>query len=138
MERDAANLHLLSVLYYVAGAFCGLLLLLALICLAVGITCMVGLVWEGASPVLFGSILIGTAAAGILIFAGAAVIFCRAARCLAERCHYNFCVVAAAVCCLFFPPGTILGVYTLSVLTRPAVREMFGVAGGAPEVGAGV
>jgi len=42
-----------------------------------------------------------------------------------------FCVVMAGIACMFMPFGTVLGVFTLVVLTKPVVRELFD---GAPAV----
>ena len=36
-----------------------------------------------------------------------------------------FCVVTAGVMCAFAPFGTVLGVFTLLVLHRPAVKAAF-------------
>ena len=41
--------------------------------------------------------------------------------------HYTFCFVMAALACAFFPFGTILGIFTIVVLVRPGVKEMFGI-----------
>jgi hypothetical protein len=46
-------------------------------------------------------------------------------RSLARQVHYMFCVVVAAIECIFMPFGTVLGVFTIVVLTRPSVKEMF-------------
>ena len=44
---------------------------------------------------------------------------------IARRRRHTFCVVAAAVACLFMPFGTILGVFSLVVLNRPSVKLLF-------------
>ena len=44
---------------------------------------------------------------------------------IARRRRHSFCVVAAAVACLFMPFGTILGVFSLVVLNRPSVKLLF-------------
>src|SRR5262245_37032199 len=46
-------------------------------------------------------------------------------RNLQARRRYTLCMVVAAVACLFMPLGTILGVFTLIVLNRPSVKELF-------------
>ena len=38
-----------------------------------------------------------------------------------------YCLVVAAVECIFMPFGTVLGVFTIIVLMRPGVKERFGV-----------
>jgi hypothetical protein len=48
-----------------------------------------------------------------------------AGRFLAQRVYYTFCFVVAALECIFVPFGTILGVFTIVVLQRSTVKEMF-------------
>jgi hypothetical protein len=48
-----------------------------------------------------------------------------AGRFLARRRHHTFCMVIAAVACTFMPLGTVLGVFSLIVLSRESVRESF-------------
>jgi hypothetical protein len=48
-----------------------------------------------------------------------------AGRFLARRKHHLFCLVVAGVECLFFPFGTVLGVFTIIVLMRPSVQQAF-------------
>jgi hypothetical protein len=59
------------------------------------------------------------------IFAGFVIT---AGRFLAKRKHHTFCVVMGAVECIFMPFGTVLGVFTLIVLTRESVKHLFGVS----------
>lgn len=48
-------------------------------------------------------------------------------RRLKERRSKVFCMVVAGLSCLGLPYGTVLGVFTFVVLTRPSVSRMFGV-----------
>jgi hypothetical protein len=41
-----------------------------------------------------------------------------------------YCLVVAGIECIFMPFGTVLGVFTIIVLMRPSVRNLFGVEGG--------
>ena len=47
-------------------------------------------------------------------------------RGLAQRKRYMFCLVVACVECLFMPFGTVLGVFTIIVLSRDSVKALFG------------
>ncbi len=57
------------------------------------------------------------------------------AWCLSRRRHRTFSLVVAVVNCLMVPFGTLLGVFTLVVLSRPSVAALYqgepggGVAG---------
>ena len=44
---------------------------------------------------------------------------------LRQRRRHTFCVVMAAIGCAFMPFGTVLGIFTLIVLTKPTVRSLF-------------
>ena len=48
-----------------------------------------------------------------------------AGRSLARHRRYTFCLVVAAILCLFVPFGTLLGVFTIIVLVRSTVRARF-------------
>jgi MFS family permease len=61
-------------------------------------------------------ILLGLAYAACIAIAG---------RCLSRRRNRAFCFVMAGISCGFFPFGTVLGVFTLLVLSRESVRALF-------------
>ena len=67
--------------------------------------------------------------AGLFILAGWAFAVCLvlAGRFLARRKRYMFCLVMAALACMFMPFGTVLGVFTIIVLVREPVKDLFGV-----------
>jgi hypothetical protein len=44
---------------------------------------------------------------------------------LSRKKRYMFCFVDACICCIQVPLGTILGVFTIVVLARPGVKELF-------------
>ncbi len=54
-------------------------------------------------------------------------------RFLARRQHPTFCIVVSALDCMCMPLGTALGVFTILVLQRPSVKEMF--TGSMPSAG---
>ena len=49
---------------------------------------------------------------------------------IACRRHYTFAFVIACIECLFFPFGVVLGVFTIIVLARRSVKELFASVGG--------
>ena len=71
-------------------------------------------------PGFVAATLVGLALAGAALAAG---------RFIARRVRRTFCLAIAAVECLVFPIGTVLGVATLIVLARPTVRSMFATGG---------
>jgi len=63
----------------------------------------------------------------IVLLAGTmSVLTILAGRNLARRKGYTFCFVMACISCLSVPLGTALGVFTIVVLMRPSVKQMFG------------
>jgi hypothetical protein len=44
---------------------------------------------------------------------------------LSRKKRYLFCFFIACIYCIQIPLGTILGVFTIVVLARPGVRELF-------------
>ena len=61
-------------------------------------------------------ILIGWCVSACILLAG---------RKLQRRTSHTFCFLVACVECLFIPFGTILGVFSIIVLNRPPVKELF-------------
>jgi hypothetical protein len=129
MNEDLQYLKLLSIFHYVVGGLTALFSFIPIIYVVIGIlaVCIPGS-FEGegeAMPAFIGwiFIIIGV----VLIVLGWAFSACIiiAGRSLAKRIHYMFCVVMAAIECIFMPFGTVLGVFTIVVLTRPSVKEMF-------------
>ena len=56
---------------------------------------------------------------------GLAICLILSGRYMNRRKHLTFSIVIAAICCLQIPFGTILGVFTLIVLSRPSVKAMY-------------
>jgi hypothetical protein len=62
----------------------------------------------------------------VLTFAGGlAILFAASAICIARRRARTFVAVVAALQCLLFPIGTVVGGLSLLVLTRPSVKDLF-------------
>jgi len=126
-QRDLQHLQLLSVFHYVVAALIALFSMLPLIHLGIGIAMVTG-AFDGDQappPALVGWGLIAFASAFILSGLTIALLVALAGRALARRRRYTFCCVMAGVACVFMPFGTALGVFTLIVLLRPGVRELF-------------
>jgi len=64
-------------------------------------------------------------AAGLAFLWGLAALALVSAAMLKRRRRRIFCMVVAAMLCLFHPFGTVLGVFTLLVLARPSVKDAF-------------
>ena len=129
MTQDEEHLRLLSIFHYVVGGMAGLFALFPVFHLIFGLFFIFApekFAESGDAPpaffgwmfVIFASVLItiGWAFAALILLAG---------RFLAKRRHYMFCLVMAGVECLFMPFGTVLGAFTIVVLTRESVKRRF-------------
>lgn len=128
-EDNDEHLRLLAIFHYVVAALTALVALIPLIHVAIG--------WfmlhapppqHGEPPPPFvGWIFIIMGSGFIVAGESFAVCVFAAGRCIQLRKRYWFAFVVACLQCCFFPFGTVLGVFTIIVLSRPAVKEIFGV-----------
>jgi hypothetical protein len=136
MTQDEEHLRLLSIFHYVLAGLAGIFGLFPIAHLVVGLTFVFAphkMQATGDAPpevigwlfVAFALIFIigGLTLCGLLIAAG---------RFITQRRRYMFCLVVAGISCLFMPLGTILGVFTIIVLQRDSVKQLFNVPGKAP------
>jgi len=134
MNQDEEHLKLLSVFHYVAAGMAILTFgCFPMIHLVVGIALLAGGFEDtssghGAHMDQLMGLLFVVVGGGMVLFGWtlAAVLFA-GGRCLARRKRYTFCLVVAAISCIFMPFGTVLGIFTIIVLLRPSVKELFDV-----------
>jgi hypothetical protein len=131
MKQDEEHLRLLSIFHYVVAGLAGLFACFPIIHLIVGLVFIFAsnhLPANGQQPPAFiGWIFVIFACAFILLGWTIAVLILTAGRFLAGRRHYQFCFVMACIECLFMPFGTVLGVFTILVLSRETVKPLFGL-----------
>ena len=129
MNQDAEHLQLLSLFHYIVGGLMALFACIPILHITIGVLMIVSPTFLGAHgnapPPIIGwmfiilgglFVLFGWSIAGLIIFSG---------RCLARRKHYLFSLAIAGVSCMIVPFGTVLGVFTIIVLLRPGVKELF-------------
>ncbi|HWM90831.1 MAG TPA: hypothetical protein VN493_08700 [Thermoanaerobaculia bacterium] len=129
MDQDLDHLKLLSIFHYVLAVVVGLFACLPLLHVFLGISMAFGTL-DGTDPGDAFSMMMGwfiaVFAAGFVVAGWAlAVCLALAGSYLARRVRYNFCLVVAAVSCVFMPLGTALGIFTILVLMRPSVKALF-------------
>ena len=129
-DIDQKHLELLSIFHYIVGGVMMLFACIPLIHLSIGMAIMSGALENGdgpAPPLWFGMIfaimggaffIIGEAVAALIIYSG---------RQLKKRTKYMFSFVLACIMCMFMPLGTILGIFTIIVLSRESVKKMYGI-----------
>ncbi len=129
MKQDLEHLKLLSVFHYVLGGVVALLAFFPIFHLIFGIVFIVLSARPAANgdgpPAFIGWLFL--VAASMMMILGWSMAGCiiAAGRFLAKKDHYMFCLVMAGIECLFMPFGTVLGVFTIIVLVRESVKEIF-------------
>ena len=127
MNQDIEHLKLLSIFHYVAAGMAALFACIPFIHFFMGLAFATGAFAEtGTEARPVGLVIM--AIAGFVILAGwtFAALVAVAGRSLQKRQRYTFCLVMAGVECIFMPVGTVLGVFTIIVLVRDSVKQLFG------------
>lgn len=136
---DLLQLKLLSIFHYVVAGIMALFSLMPVIHVVVGVLMLTGVLDDpnAGEELSFVLGLVFVIFPLVLIVLGMTLAVCLAVagRRLARQEHYTFCLVMAAVACIFMPVGTVLGVFTIIVLNRPSVKALFGAAATTGESG---
>ena len=126
---DNEHLRLLSIFHYVNGGILAFFACIPMIHVVIGLVMIFAphLFGHGKDqpPAFVGWLFVILGSFFILLGWTFAVLLLSAGRCIARRKHYAFCFVMACVECLSVPFGTVLGVFTILVLNRASVRELF-------------
>lgn len=125
---DDRYLDVIGILYYVLGGIVGLCSLFPGIYILIGLAALTGNMNEmppGEAKV-FGGVFVGIGGLFMLIGFGLAVCAILTGMKLRARRSHTFCLVMAAISCLFMPLGTALGIFAIIVLVKPEVRAAFG------------
>ena len=134
MENDLEQIKLLSIFHYVVAGITGLIACFPIMHLVVGISILTGTGFYGQAMSeeqlpfpfsLFGLLFTILPAVMILGGWGLAVCLILAGRNLKIKTNRTFCMVIAGISCAFVPFGTVLGVFTLIVLSRASSKELF-------------
>jgi hypothetical protein len=134
MNRDEEHLQLLAIFHYVVAGVAALFSFLPLLYTTVGAIFIFaarhGMAKPGEDlpPEFLGWIFAVLGALLFLIGIAMAICILIAGRSLALRKRYSFAFVMACIECLFIPFGTILGVFTIVVLSRESVKALFSAA----------
>lgn len=138
MAQDDEHLRLLAIFHYIVGGLAALFSLFALLYAGFGLLMLYAPASPqdqgGPPPAIVGYIFIGLGVFGFLLGEALATCIVLSGRFIAQRRRYWFAFVTACVQCLFFPFGIILGVFTIIVLSRHSVKELFGIAPPPPAI----
>lgn len=124
---DQEQLRLLPIFYWVSGgfwAFYGLFMSVYFIFFG-AMFAVVPFEEAGAPPQGFGWLFIGMGLFALVFMAAATALKILAGFWIVKRKNRVATMVAAALSCLEFPYGTLAGVLTLIVLSRPSVVALY-------------
>src|SRR6266487_5730150 len=134
MNQDKEHLRLLAIFHYIVAGFAAFFSFFPLLYTTIGAififvarhgTAKAG---EELPPEFLGWIFAVLGSVLFLIGIAMAICILIAGRSLALRKRYSFAFVIACIECLFIPFGTILGVFTIVVLSRGSVKALFSAA----------
>ncbi|HET9552527.1 MAG TPA: hypothetical protein VFP50_06120 [Anaeromyxobacteraceae bacterium] len=136
MGAPRDDLRILAIFHWVLAGLAAVGTAIPLLYVGMGVFFLHGKFDGQAPPPEFvGWFMIVFGAAFATMALGYAALVAYAGRCLARTRHWTFVVVVAGLSCAFFPFGTVLGVFTIVVLSKPEVKALFQpptTAGAAP------
>jgi hypothetical protein len=123
LEQKQNYLDVLAVFHYVYGGFSLLVTLMALgfMGIAFGASSEWGRNWDATA----GCVLMVVFVFILVVAGGVSVLNLLTGRALQTRRGYVLSLVTAGVNCLNVPLGTLLGIFTLVLLSDPTVRPLF-------------
>jgi hypothetical protein len=130
LNQDAEHLRLLAIFHYIVAGVSAFVAFFPLLYTDVG-ALFVYLArqpikpGESPPPELLGWFLVGFGIFFAVVGFAFAIFVFLGGRALARRRHYQFALVVACIECMFIPFGTILGVFTLIVLSRESSKRLF-------------
>jgi len=128
--KDQEHLRLLSIFHYVVGGIGTVFGLFPLIHVTMGILFLCSPhILQGDSgapaPELVGYMFAVIGGCFFVFLEGLAVSVIYSGVQIKKRRKYLFSFVVACIMCVFVPFGTILGVFTIIVLSRESVRKLY-------------
>jgi hypothetical protein len=130
MNHDSDNLRLLAIFHYVVAGLAVFFSSFPLLYSAMGGFMLYAAYHPGPNnqqppPTVLGWIFIVLGALFFLTGLVIAICILITGRSLARQRRYWFAFIVACIECLFIPFGTILGVFTIIVLSREPVKALF-------------
>jgi hypothetical protein len=130
VNEDLKHLNLLSIFHYVVGALSALFSCMFLIYLLVGLIMVISpesmISDSGEIPPAFaGYLLIIIGGLFFLFGVGVSTCIIVSGRFLGRRKKHLFSFVMACIECLFMPFGTVLGIFTIIVLSKDSVKALY-------------
>lgn len=130
MNEDESHLNSLAIGHYVVGGLAALFACIPLIHMFIGLTVILG--FEGMvdeqgqpPPIWFGWLFFSIGLGAFLLGQLLATAIVISGRFIKQRKRYMFSFVLACIACTFMPFGTVLGIFTIIVLSRDSVKALY-------------
>lgn len=129
MDKDLEHLKLLWIFHYVDAGMTAVISCIPFLHFFMGLALATG-TFPDTDPEAKSIGIVIMVIAGLFIIAGwtLAILIAFAGRSLQTRKRYTYCLVMAGINCIFIPIGTVLGAFTIIVLSRDSVKALFGHA----------
>ena len=130
-DQNSSTLNTLSIFYFILAGLQALASCFFLLYVAFGVfVAVVGIAGsnQGADAAVgagLGGVFICLGRAAIAFVGAFAYLNYSCGQGLRKRKSLTTCYIAAAIACIGFPLGTILGVFTFITLSKPGVKESF-------------
>ncbi len=130
-RSDLEQLRLLAMFHYIVGGLQFLFGSVFLLHVGLGLAVLFGGMRvnqnhaNGPPEPLVGLLFLGAGGFAVLLGWTAAAVTIYSGRCLARHRRRMFSLVVAGTLCAFAPFGTVLGVFTIVVLMRDSVRQLY-------------
>ncbi len=131
MTQDQEHLRLLSIFHYVVGGVGCLFACMPLLHMIFGLVFIyspdtfAGSAGD-APPAFFGWLFFIMGLFFFLIGQAVSICIIVSGRFLAKRKRYLYSFIVGCIECIFIPFGTVLGVFTIIVLSRESVKVLYG------------
>ena len=130
VNKDLEHLKILSICFYVLSGLTLFPVLFGLMYIVFGVIFGVALSSaphraDEPPPAILGGFFIVFGLIFVAIFGVIGVLILFAGRNISKHKNYTFCFIIACLACLWMPLGTVLGVFTIIVLTRDSVKALF-------------
>ena len=128
-NEDLKHLDLLALFHYIVGGIIALFSCLPFLHVFIGLFMVSGKFFEGSNtsgpPAFIGWMFVILGTVSIVFGWSMAVCIIIAGKKLKKRKSRLFCMVIAAIECMYMPFGTILGVFTIIVLSKDSIKKIF-------------